>query len=408
MTDPQGREIGLVLSGGGANAAYEVGVLKALFSGRSAATGGVPLAPEICAGTSVGSFNAAFLVSHWDEYGPGVAGNLETVWLERLSHAGGLGGQNGAFRLRGNPFSLFDPVRYLTNPLQPFVEAASDGAFLFWDGLNRAVNFATNREVSLQQRVVDLFNVGSFISMEPLEQTVGEMINFSRIRRSRTKLRIPATNWTTGKMTVFKNNEMTDRLGPLAILASSSIPGFFPPILIGAEPHVDGGVLMQTPLRLVTRNAEVLHVIYLDPDVEKIPLGTLQSTLAAVYRQQTIGWAKLVNDDIEDARAINEVLKVLDWAGRGKEVPDAYLHSLPVGLSRVWQREKEAREKIGGSYRLLTIHRYHPREDLSGGSLGILNLERDHVEELIERGFEDALAHNCEEAGCVLPNGPVA
>ncbi len=402
MADPQEQEVGVVLSGGGASGAYEVGVLKALFSGKAPTTGGEPLAPEICAGTSIGSFSAAFLVSQLDQCGPTAAGDLEALWLERLAEDHGRG--NGAFRFRGDPFTFLSPSSYVPNPLQPFVEAISDGAFLAWDGLHRAINLVTNREVNLEQRIVDLFNIASFVSNEPFQRTIHETINFSRILQARTLLRIPATNWMTGKMTVFKNNEMTDKAGPLAILASSAIPGFIPPVLIGAEPHVDGGVLLNTPLRLVTRHAKVIHVVYLDPALEKIPLGALQTTMGALYRQQLIEWAKMVNDDIEDARAINEVLKVFELVEQGKAVADAYLASLPAALSTVWQREQEVRREGRAPYRLLTIHRYHPRDDLTGGPMGLLNFERDHLKDLIERGFADTMAHDCAASECVLPD----
>jgi predicted acylesterase/phospholipase RssA len=402
MTDPRGREVGVVLSGGGASGAYEVGALKALFSGKAPSTGGVPLAPEICAGTSIGSFSAAFLVSQLDDYGAAAAGNLERVWLERLAQAPGSSRPAGALRFRGDPLPFFDPRSYVPNPFRPFLNAANDGAFLFWDGLSRFINLATNREVDRLQRFVDLFDVASFVSVEPFEQTIRETISFRSIRNAATMLRMPATNWTTGRVTVFKNDEMSDRLGPRAILASSAIPGLLPPVLIGAEPHVDGGVLINTPLRLVTRNAQVLHVIYLDPDVAKIPLGALQSTLGAIYRQQTIAWAKTVNDDVADARSINEALKVFARPERGRAVPAEALGVLPVALSKVWEREQEARES---PYRLLTIHRYHPSEDLTGGPMGMLSFDRDHIRDLIERGFNDAMEHDCEVSGCVLPDG---
>jgi hypothetical protein len=75
-----------------------------------------------------------------------------------------------------------------------------------------------------------------------------------------------------------------------------------------------------------------------------------------------------------------------------------------VGLNAVWQREQQVREEARSPYRLLTIHRYHPHDDLSGGPMGVLNFERDHIEDLIERGFEDSVAHDCVESGCVLPD----
>ncbi len=407
MSDGPKPRQGIVLSGGGANGAYEVGVLKALLTGKAPVTQGEPLVPEIVAGTSVGSFNAAFLVSELAVSGPAAAGKLETVWLDRLAQSRQIG-TNGIFRLRGNPVDFLDPARYVPNPLQPFLTAAKDGAYLFWDGLNRAVNVLANSDVSLQQRLTELVNFSSFLSVAPFQETIGEVISFRQIRQTETKLRIPATNWTTGEMTVFTNPEMTDRVGPLAILASSAIPGIFPPVVIGAEPHVDGSVLMNTPLRLVTRNAEILHAVYLDPDIKKIPLGALESTLASTYRQQTIAWAKLVNDDIQDAAAINEVLEVFGRLERGEPIPDAYLEALPAGLAKVWRRLLDARAQNKQPYRQLTIHRYHPRDDLAGGPVGLLNLDRNHIAELIERGFEDAVNHDCDAQSCVLPGKPRA
>jgi predicted acylesterase/phospholipase RssA len=403
MADLDGKPVGLVLSGGGATGAYEVGVLKALFGGKAPITGGVPLAPEICAGTSIGSYSASLLVSQLDELGPMAAANLEAVWRERLGETGFLNRSNGAFRFRGDPLGFLDPSRYVPNPLRPFAEAFNDGAFLFWDGLQRTVNLATNRGETLEQRVVDLFNVASFVSAEPFAQTISDTVSFSQIRRARTLLRVPATNWATGRLTVFTNSQMSDRLGACAILASSAIPGLIPPVLIGAQPHVDGGVLLNTPLRLVTRHAQVLHVVYLDPAVEKIPLGALQSTLDAIYRQQVIEWAKVVNDDISDAQAINGVLEVFGSLKEGKAVPNVSPGSLTLGLTKLWAREHEIRTQAGSPYRLLTIHRYHPRDDITGGPMGMLNFDRGHIEDLIDRGFEDAIMHDCDESECILP-----
>jgi NTE family protein len=53
-------ETALVLSGGGAYGAFSVGVIKALFAGRSPSTGYQPLQPGIFTGTSVGAFRGGF------------------------------------------------------------------------------------------------------------------------------------------------------------------------------------------------------------------------------------------------------------------------------------------------------------------------------------------------------------
>ena len=389
----------VVLSGGGANGAYEVGVLKALLSGQSPATGLQPLVPEIFAGTSIGSYNAAFVVAQWDAHGSTAAGNLEIAWLDKLAEVAGHYG-NGAFRLRGDPFDLLSPSGYLPNPLRPFRQLAEDGAFLAWDGLQRAVQFATSKQ-DLRARIAQLPDFTAVVSTEPWKRTIRETIDFAAIRSSSRKLRIVATNWTRGVLRIFENLDMTDRMGPIAIEASSAIPGVFPVVLVGAEPHVDGGVLMNTPLKLGTEaGADTLHVIYLDPDVRLIPLDAMQSTIGTIYRQQMISWANVVNDDIGDAATINAGLTVLNRLDKEKEeeVTDPELAMLVKSLQKIGLRIKRLLK-----YQPLTIHRYHPRDDLSGGVLGLLNLERRHVEELIQRGFSDAILHDCAASGCVLP-----
>ena len=54
----QGRTA-VVLSGGGAFGAYEVGVMKALIDGKSPSTGYAPLTPDIFAGTSIGAYTSS-------------------------------------------------------------------------------------------------------------------------------------------------------------------------------------------------------------------------------------------------------------------------------------------------------------------------------------------------------------
>src|SRR6266511_5892478 len=103
----------VVLSGGGADGAYEVGVLKALFSGKAGYTGKAvlpegPIDPEIFSGTSIGSFNAALLVSQWDQHGTAAISDLERVWLEMLAERA-FGTGNGGYRFRLNPFDFLNP-----------------------------------------------------------------------------------------------------------------------------------------------------------------------------------------------------------------------------------------------------------------------------------------------------------
>jgi predicted acylesterase/phospholipase RssA len=384
----------IILSGGGANGAYEVGILKALFAGkcRCVSIGD----PELFFGTSIGSYNAAFMVAQWGEFGPAAVSNLERTWLEELA---GSAGSNGAYRFRGDPAYFLDPTIYLRNPLRPLAELFGDGAFLTWEAVQRAVDLVSRRDESLRERIANLFDFSAFVSTEPWDQTIRRTINFANIRaEDRKRLSVAATNWVTGSLRLFENHDMTEQLGPLSIRASSAIPGIFPQVYVGAEPYVDGGVLLNTPLTPALEvGADILHVIYLDPDISSIPLDALDSTVATSYRMQAISWAALVNQDIDRVARINRGLAAFARVQRGETLESSEMERLAKGAVMV----------LGGThlhtYRPITVHRYHPREELSGGALGLLNLERDHLESLVDKGFTDATLHDCVKEKCVLP-----
>ncbi|HVT19194.1 MAG TPA: patatin-like phospholipase family protein [Thermoanaerobaculia bacterium] len=373
----------VVLSGGGASGAYEVGVLKALFT-----TGERPLEPEVFTGTSIGSFNSTFLVSQWDHHGRAAISNLESVWRERFSNRFGLLVAS-AFRLRGNPLDLLNPAAYAGNPLAPLGQVAGDFTFLFFEALRRASSFAIGTG-DLIQRASNLLDVSVFLGTEPYRGIIEE-IDFARVRKSSRRLRVAATNYQSGKLVVFENKDMTDERGPLAVLASSSIPGVLPAVYIGAVPHVDGGVVLNTPLNLAIKaGADELHVIYLDPAVEQIPTASLQSTIDSSYREQVIGWAKVMNENIAAAKRINATLRALDKLRRDPKASAA--------IDVDWLAGQLQAEHL----KQVTIHRYHPNDDLAGGAVGLLNFSWKHVSHLINRGFEDTLSHDCNESGCVL------
>jgi NTE family protein len=401
MTPARSGKHAVILSGGGANGAYEVGVMKALFAGLSPATNYQPLIPDIFTGTSVGAYNAAFLVAQWDTYGTAAIANLEQVWRDRVSNNAQQCG-NGVFRIRGTPREFFNPLCFIPNPLRPFMQLTTDSAILAWDGLQRVVNVAVDQEAPLLQRFIELINYASFVSLQPFRQTLRETIRFADIRRAAQELHIVATNWETGALKTYTNHDMTDQLGPLVIMASSAIPGFFPPVDVGSQAFVDGGVLMNTPLPLaIAAGADTLHVIYLDPKVENIPLAGLENTLETLYRMQTIGWAKALNNDIAAARHVNREVAYAKLIANTfrllqQRVPnEALFTGLPLT-----DIERYLEESL--QYRELTIHSYHPRDDL-GGALGLLNFDRDRIQRLIDRGFNDAIDYKSEAYEVIRP-----
>jgi NTE family protein len=389
------------LSGGGANGAYEVGVMKALFTGASPATGYQPLVANIFTGTSVGCFNASFMVSQPGTASAVTLSELENVWLEKVAENPGQCG-NGVFRFRGDFLDFFSVQCLTAHPLKPLVELTGDGIHLAQEGFKRAVNLFTPSS-SLEGRLLDFIDVSAFISIEPFRHLVREVIRLEGIRQSDKKLRVVATNWETGEVRIFLNEHMTDEIGHQAILASAAMPGLFPPVLIAGVQHVDGGVVMNTPIKpAIEAGADVIHIIYLDPDIRNIPLERVQGTLDVFDRLMSIQFAIKVQEDAATIDWINRGSEVLERVSRSQPVPDAALRSFIQTASQIARRLSE-----GKPYRKITVHRYQPREDL-GGTLSVLNFNRERILNLIERGYTEAVEHRCEVNQCILPgrNGP--
>jgi NTE family protein len=395
------RPQALVLSGGGARGAYEIGVLKALFNGQSAATAFRVPDIQIYTGTSVGSYNATFLASRPELLPPQAIAELEGIWRERIAGTPERCG-NGVFELNGIPEQLFNPGCW-RNPLQNLLSTGQDALFWARYGLVRGTAFATS-DAPYSTRLFQTVDVSALFSLEPLRSLLHDTIPLEGLRASGDTLAVLASNWREGTPRQFTGPEIADQIGTDAIMASAAVPGFFQPVDIEGTPYVDGGVLMNTPLRPAIRaGADVIHVIYVDPDVQEIPFPRLPDTMDSIYRLWVIATSAQMNRDILLAAEINREIALLqasghlDAAGRvSREI-----HPRLARASRVISRIYSAQSH----FRKLTIHRYRPTSTLNGAQ-GFLDFRIGYIDDLIEIGYEDALHHDCEESECVLPDRP--
>ena len=393
MKDADEKKHAVVLSGGGANGAFEVGVMKALFNGLSPATGNQPLQADIFTGTSVGAYNAAMMASQ-----PGVdpretVGYLEDLWLNRVADNADQCG-NGVFRFRGGVSDAFDLECLARNPLKPVTQLAQDGVYLARDFLRRGSHFF-QASGTMEHRTLELFNLSSFVSTEPLKQLIHDTVSLEDIQKSEKELRVVATNWETGEAQVFKKDQLIGEVGYGAILASTAIPGFFPHVEVSGEFYVDGGVVMNTPLMpAIEAGADVIHIIFLDPEVKAIPIERLENTLDTLDRMLAIQFALNINADIEKAARINRGLDAIERVLQGGAPEDAEAKAFVQAVARIEQHLADR-----NPYRKIRIHCYHPRDDLSG-VLGLLKFDRDRISDLIDRGVQDAVEHDCSVCGC--------
>ena len=378
----------VVLAGGGSFGAFEVGVLKALANGCSPATDGKRLNAAIFTGTSVGAYNAAVLASKAEMDLNAAVKNLEDIWLNRIS---GELADNGVLRIRGIPWSLFDLEKLVRNRWEYISEATADAAFLSLTASKRLADFFAS-DSSLVDRTMEMLDFSSFISTEPLLKLIGETVSLAELNRSKRILKIAATNWVSGSLRIFvhdpfrdrekhkgrgaapekfsKEEPLTGKIWPFALLASTAIPGVFPAVAIDGSPHVDGGVVMNTPLRpAVDSGATSVHLICINPDASELPIN---NGLHIFERLMNLAVSATLNDDVEKIRNVNSMIEV----------------STELGFIRGYQQ--------------IAVHRYNPKIEM-GGIASMLDFRLSSVRRRIEIGELTATNHDCAKEKCVLP-----
>jgi len=381
----------LVLSGGGAYGAFGVGVMKVLYAGASPATNYRALNANVFTGTSVGGFNAAVMVDQPQESGLDRVKALEKVWVELVAARPGKCG-NGIFRVRGDPAQYVN-ASCLSQGAAVISRFASDTLAVSGYVVGRTANFVGSSS-EWSNRLLGLVDTSSLIDNSPFRDLLHQVIDEDRISQSPKRLQVIATNWVTGELASFTNTDFHDDRGSSIIMASNAIPGFFPPVVVDRDLFVDGGAVENTPLRsAIDAGATELHVIYLDPQPQLIPIKAEPNTADTLLRLYYLMLASKFNEDIETARWINAGLKALA----------TYRQSGPLSAEARRDLSRVAGQILTETtYKPLTIHRYFPRLVL-GTQLDLVNFDLDRILAMIEEGERVALVHECIASGCVVP-----
>jgi predicted acylesterase/phospholipase RssA len=302
---------------------------------------------------------------------PAAVDHLEQLWTQRIPH-NPHGDGNSVMRVRGDFRPWLDAGQWLRAPDRPLRDLAGDAAFLSIDMMKRLAHAIASPD-SLDKSIMGLFDVSAFVDAEPFGRLVRETISFDAVRHSKLVLRLTATNWSTGEVREFAAHELTGELGPLAVMASAAIPGIFPPVNIDGTLYVDGGVVMNTPLRPALKaDADIIHLVAVNPDLGGVSAAGTQppNTMDLFGRTLNMVVASTITDDLDTARLINRI----------------------AGL---------ATNSNGKPYRRVTIHRYNPRVPI-GGITAMLDFDADNIRRLIADGEKEAIEHDCDKEHCVL------
>ena len=400
--DMSRKDHAIVLSGGGANGAYGLGVMEALLGKHCTHCRDVE--PTVFTGTSVGCFNAAVLASS-DRTGPEAVRRLRELWLDRIAERDGR--PNGVFRVRG------DVRDYRQRAV--FMDPPRDAWDFMLSMFARGVDLAFSNDTP-GRRLLRFFEISDVISTEPMKRLISETIE-PRWLQAGKKLRIVTCNWDTGEPVVFYNTldpreenghevpsykleQLNENNTIDAILASTAIPALFPRVNIGGDYFVDGGVVMNTPLTpAIEAGAEVLHVIHLESKLERLPFGRSPSAFEAIERILAVTPVQLINADIRRAALRNELIRVAHQLERTLVDANALATSGDGPREDVDQLRQFA-QKHADSVEIV-VHRYYPSRQI-GGAIGLLDFSQPRLADLIELGFRDAVAHDCQRNRCVL------
>jgi NTE family protein len=224
-TNRPAKRVNLALQGGGAHGAFTWGVLDRLIEDK-----GVEV-DSIC-GTSAGAMNAAVFASGFAADGREGARRALAAFWRRIADAGRL-----------------SPVR------RPWLERLR--------GSWRMDNAPGLLVLSELARRFSPYQLGPF-STNPLAPVLKEMVDFDLIRyASGIKLFICATNVRTGRIKVFRNEEV--RLEVL--LASACLPQLFQAVEVDGEAYWDGGYMGNPaiyPLAAESQSRDII-IVQIDP-----------------------------------------------------------------------------------------------------------------------------------------------
>ena len=267
-------QVVLVLQGGGALGAYQVGVYEAMHEAG--------VEPDWIIGTSIGAINAAL-----------IAGNAPENRFERLRE----------FWARVEIAAAeFDFLRLFTGlpNIAANLGTICRGIPAFFSP-HLPAWFGAHNPLGAES--------AAYYSTAPLRETLAELVDVTHIGERHVRLTVGAVNVRTGEMRYFDSRDETLTLDH--VIASGALPPAFPAVRIGGDPYWDGGIYSNTPIEAVLddnprRDSVIFAVQMWNPE------GPDPETLWQVMgRQKDIQYASRSRSHIARQKQIHHLRHVI-------------------------------------------------------------------------------------------------
>jgi NTE family protein len=276
-------QVVLVLQGGGALGAYQVGVYEAMHEAG--------VEPDWIIGTSIGAINAALIAGNAPE---NRFGRLREFW-SRVEIAA----------------AELDFLRLFTG--LPNIAAN-------WNTICRGIPafFTPHLQARFGAHAPRGAEAAGYYTTAPLRETLAELVDVAHIGARHVRLTVGAVNVRSGEMRYFDSRDEPLTLDH--VIASGALPPAFPAVRIDGEPYWDGGIYSNTPIEAVLDDKPRRDSLIFAVNVWHQTAAEPQSIWEVMARTKDIQFASRADSHIARQKQIHRLRHVIRELH--KQIPD--------------------------------------------------------------------------------------